>query len=217
MTDQPSAEPTKPRTSGLASTAAVFAVLAMASPIFLLLSVPIAVAAAIQIAVSRGRVSGTGTIIFSLGVSCLAWWFYGARGDVGRWSARTAVCLSNQANLGKAMMMYAEDNGGYLPPTASWCTAIRDYIDDPTVFVCPEAPKLKCSYAFNRAFSSRKFREIPGDSILIFESDRGWNASGGAEALPARPRHQGRDHFAFADGHVRMLTRAECSKLRWKP
>jgi prepilin-type processing-associated H-X9-DG protein len=52
---------------------------------------------------------------------------------------------------------------------------------------------------------------------MIFETDGGWNVSGGPELLPAKPRHRGAYIIGFADGHVEVLRANRLKKLRWEP
>ena len=58
-------------------------------------------------------------------------------------AARRAECLSNVSQLGKAIIMYAADNGGriprwYLPATgATWDKGIFRYVKNTKVFTCP--------------------------------------------------------------------------------
>lgn len=82
-------------------------------------------------------------------------------------------------------------------------------------FTCPEAPKQKCAYAYNRVLSGVKQGVIPDPGSMVgkFESDLGWNGSGGPKDLPTRPRHQGGDVFGFMDGHAKWLPRDQESAL----
>ena len=57
----------------------------------------------------------------------------------------------------------------------------------------------------------------PAETVLIFETDGGWNLSGGRELLPAKPRHSGAYAVGFADGHAEMVRDARLEKLRWEP
>jgi prepilin-type processing-associated H-X9-DG protein len=52
---------------------------------------------------------------------------------------------------------------------------------------------------------------------MIFETDGGWNVSGGRELLLAKPRHGHTVTVGFADGHVEQVPESRLSQLRWNP
>ena len=135
--------------------------------------------------------------LFAYGV----WAFVSAdlRFDLSR--ARAATCVSNVAGLARAALKYAQDHGGRLPPAQEWCDLLRPYLKNAHAFVCPAAKNLRCSYAFNANLSGVRLDDIPESRhvVIFFESDRGWNAAGGPELLPAQPRHR----FGEADMLVR--------------
>jgi hypothetical protein len=112
-------------------------------------------------------------------------------------------CAGNVTMLASALAMYASDAGAY-PPADTWCDAIGEYASAPWAFICPERPDLRCGYAFNSALAGLK----PGDvksginAVIVFESDEGWNASGGIELLPNMPRHRGSDIYGFTEAQV---------------
>jgi hypothetical protein len=97
--------------------------------------------------------------------------------------------------------LYADDNNGKFPPGNEWCDKINRYVGSPKVFQCPAQENQRCSYAFNRNLSDKKHNEVPRDTVLLFESDAGWNKASGPELLISR--HGGRPKtylVAFADG-----------------
>ena len=116
-------------------------------------------------------------------------------------------CYSNVENLAICLQMYA-DEFGVLPPADSWCDKTLEYARNRGVFVCPERPDLACGYAYNSALSELRLAEVPDPdhTIMVFESDGGWNAAGGRELLVARPRHRGADYFGFAGGQMNSPT-----------
>jgi prepilin-type processing-associated H-X9-DG protein len=59
--------------------------------------------------------------------------------------------------------------------------------------------------------------KAPGNTVLLFESDAGWNASGDQGAMIARPRHSGGFIILFADGHVEAVPRERLRSLIWNP
>jgi prepilin-type processing-associated H-X9-DG protein len=76
-------------------------------------------------------------------------------------------------------------------------------------FRCPEARSAESGYAYNAALSSAMYDSLSDAAltVVIFESDKGWNASGGPELLTDMPRHLGGDNVGFADGHAAWLGR----------
>jgi hypothetical protein len=131
-----------------------------------------------------------------------------------------AVCQKNLMQLALVLEMYAGDNGDLLP-TTSWSDRALSEVgrDVWGIFRCPEAPGLRCAYAFNRALMGRSIKTIPQPerTVLLFESDLGWNSAGGPDALVRTPRHSGKDVFAFADGSVKLFDRKQESDLIWYP
>lgn len=134
------------------------------------------------------------------------------------------VCLSNVKALTKAMQFYLEDNNGIFPDTRDWCDRIASYVGDKTAFICPDARRLRSGYAFNSRLSGVAADSItnPDTTVLLFESGRGWNAAGGAELLPAKPRHGASDTWSFVSGHVQKVPRAQRREsygviIQWQP
>ena len=116
---------------------------------------------------------------------------------------RGLECCNNVESLAIGLQMYAADFGAF-PPADSWCDKTLEYTGNRAVFGCPERSDLPCGYAYNSALSELRPDEItdPDHTIIVFESDRGWNAAGGRELLVARPRHGGADYFGFAGGEM---------------
>jgi len=106
------------------------------------------------------------------------------------------------------LQTYAAHHGGRLPPASSWCDALIPY--------GPEGLRGHMSVlhqgwpcALNSSLAGVTFHALqdPERTVMIFESDAGWNAAGGPELLPDEPRHFAGDHYGFADGHVEWLPR----------
>jgi len=116
--------------------------------------------------------------------------------------------------------MYAGDYDA-LPPAGRWSDCLLEHVHSGS-FVCPEAPRLRSGYAFNRALagmSAAEFLKLPrlDRTVLLYESDVGWNGAGGPEDLVRQPRHRGKDVCAFADGSGRAVERDKESDLIWQP
>jgi prepilin-type processing-associated H-X9-DG protein len=136
---------------------------------------------------------------------------------------RPPYCLSNVKNLSLAVQMYVSDYDDVFPPAAAWCDTLLEYVRNEDVYRCPEAEELPCAYAFNAALGMAKDNDLAraAETIVIFESDRGWNAAGGRALLPAEPRHLSGDNYGFADGHASWVGREEVMEgepgMRWRP
>jgi len=108
--------------------------------------------------------------------------------------------------------MYVDDYGHTFPIANTWCDGLYPYIQqriaswEPEdmdaeirgMLICPAVPGLVCGYAFNAALSGAAYGAIEDpkeDTVVLFESDWGWNAAGGPELLPDEPRHLGGDNY----------------------
>jgi prepilin-type processing-associated H-X9-DG protein len=124
---------------------------------------------------------------------------------------RGGVCLANVKNIALAVQMYLTDYNDVFPPAGTWCDTMEPYVRNPAVYVCPEMRGLPCGYGFNAGLDSLPIRRLvdPEYTIVIFETDVGWNATGQLERLRDPPRHLGGDNFAFADGHGQRVGRRQ--------
>jgi len=143
--------------------------------------------------------------------------------------AHKDICMDNQNELLRAIQAYAREHDGGNPPAETWCDAIAPYVRVPqrdavashirdlNPFCCPAHRKLRCAYALNSGAPPLNQLE-PEQSkaiVLIFESDAGWNAAGGAELLPDEPRHKGGDNYIFGDGHFEWVPRKKLPDGTW--
>jgi len=134
--------------------------------------------------------------------------------------AQTINCVSNEKMLALAVRIYSGEHTDHFPPAATWCDAIETNVGSARVFKCPSAnPAERCGYAFNSALDGMDSSNVDPRTVMIFESDAGWNASGGAELMVTAARHQrGRIYVvAFADGSVQEVRQSQLGTLRWKP
>jgi prepilin-type processing-associated H-X9-DG protein len=149
-----------------------------------------------------------------------------------------AQCLINAKRLALAVQAYSVRSGGILPDAATWSDRLCPYLGHPDTqadLACPgagTAPSLlprigpffssradsyRCGYAFNCSISGLALptEQQLQHTVVIFESDAGWNAAGGPELLPDEPRHLGGDNYAFADGHAHWLRRKKLPDGTW--
>jgi hypothetical protein len=107
---------------------------------------------------------------------------------------QVATCRANLAALASALEMYCQEHDGLLPPADRWSDAVLPYVSGgKSSFVCPAAQNQTCSYAMNKGAGGSRPSTVSNRNsfIVLFESDAGWNASGGPELLPSFPRHFG--------------------------
>ena len=70
---------------------------------------------------------------------------------------------------------------------------------------------------FNAKLDGKKENEIDPQTVLLFESDAGWNGSGGPGELKPHQHSSRSVNVALADGSVQSIPRAQLSTLRWDP
>jgi hypothetical protein len=135
---------------------------------------------------------------------------------------RTMACHAHMGALLSAMEAYLAEHGNLFPEGKGWCDLLLPYLGDRSAFVCPAARNHECSYAYNSALARVAVDDLtdPRLTVVIFESDAGWNASGGPELLPTSPRHGrggGSDVVGFADwmSHVTPRARPILPGDRW--
>jgi hypothetical protein len=223
-----------PRTSGLTIAALVVGILALCGGILALPGLILGIASLVQVNRSQGRLGGRGMAWSAIGLSLVGFiaffFFAGMFGAIlfpvfsrAREAAKTATCVSNAKQLTLGVIMYAQDHGERFPAADKWCDEILPHVKDQDVFRCPNVPGAKSGYAFNVALSGRALGEIadPPNTVLIFESDLGWNGAGGLENVVSPPRHFMSSGKAivigFVDGHVRTVSSAELPQLVWQP
>jgi len=225
---QPGAQPVRPaRTSGLAIAALVLGILGLFTcGVTAVIGVVLGIIALVQISRSKGQLGGevvaivglslAGMLAVVLPITAAILYPVFAR---AREAAKTQICLANEHQLALAAISYANQHDGMLPPADKWSDAIVRYVKSRDAFVCPNARDRNCGYGFNKALGSRKLQSVrdPAGTVLIFESNLGWNGSGGRESPVPQPRHMQADNFAFADGHSRKCPRAGSGQLNWSP
>ena len=142
--------------------------------------------------------------------------------------AQRAACMSNLKQLGISTMMYAQNNKGQYPTADKWCDLLEPYYkNNSNVLICPATKKSmcgyaktidpnaknQCSYAINP--NAKLDCRFPAKTVLLFESNPGWNQSGGPE-LSTTPNHGGKGcNVLFCDGHVEFVRAEDINNLQW--
>jgi prepilin-type processing-associated H-X9-DG protein len=208
------------KTSGLAVTSLVLGILGLPTcGLAALFGLILGVIALVKAKAGRG-VALAGVIVsaFSLLVMPLLLAMFLPALAAAKQKAQTISCVVNEKQLAEAVRTYSGNNKGQFPPAATWCDAIKADVGLEGVFKCVAANSSnRCDYAFNAKLGGMSADKIAPNTVMIFESDGGWNANGGPEQMISKPRHAGRFVVAFADGSVQQLRASQLNTLRWDP
>jgi hypothetical protein len=136
--------------------------------------------------------------------------------------AKRTMVISNVKQNGTALMIYAADWDGLLPPANVWATASKKYRKNDDLLRDITLP-TKSDYGF--AFYSPagmvnpELIETPELVPLIFQTDvLKMDANGTLSLLPAKPRADGKDIIGRADSSVKLTERGTAlSPVRLKP
>jgi prepilin-type processing-associated H-X9-DG protein len=219
------ATPAAGKTSALAVTSLVLGILGLFTcGATALVGLILGIMALVKVSNSQGALRGkglalAGTIVsgvFLLLIPVMAAMLLPALA-AAKQKAMQINCLNNERQLALAVKMYAGDNANHLPPAATWCDAIKTAVGSERVFKCPAANESsRCDYAFNAKLDGMDVNKVDPQTVMIFESDAGWDAHGGPELQALR--HRG--HYmvvAFADGHAEVVSDTRLRALRWDP
>ncbi len=131
--------------------------------------------------------------------------------------AHRMMCGTHMKSLGECFKDYANKHGGEYPPAEEWCDyLINDANAYESLFVCKSAQKAgseaRCHYAMNP--NARP--DSAEDVVLLFETEGGWNQSGGRELMTFY-NHEGEGcNILFVDGHVEFWKASnDPNKLNW--
>lgn len=221
---------TSGRTSALAITSLVLGALGLFScGITALFGLALGIIALVTVKRSGGALKGDGIALAGIIVSALFLLMIPIFAAMmlpalaaAKQRAFTINCLNNEKILAEDVRMYANDHADHFPPAATWCDAIKTYAGgSDRVFKCPvlAASPSRCDYGFNAALDGMDTSKVDPRTVMLFESDGGWNANGGSESMANPSRHErGRVWVvAFADGSVQEIRQAQVTDLRWNP
>ena len=224
----PGGAPT-PKTSALAVTSLILGVLGVFTcGISALVGLVLGIIALVKISNSRGAQKGhglalAGTIVS--GVFLLMIPIFAAMTLPALAAAHDKAfqikCVNNEKQLALAIKINSDDNNGHFPPAATWCDAIQPEAGgNNQLFRCPATDSTnRCGYAFNAKLGGLDEGKVNQQTVMIFESDAGWNANGGRELMITTARHNHRRTFivAFADGSMQQVSETQFKMLRWDP
>jgi hypothetical protein len=132
-------------------------------------------------------------------------------------------CRRNLRQLAVAMQMYADANGGLLPPGDGWVQAVRSIGSLDHLLRCPaDAGDSRLGYALNAQVAGAEVAAVPERLPMLFDADRPVAHPGDAEF-----RHRRRwgqlvplgfgVNVAFADGDVGWVSRSDWQRRFSEP
>jgi len=217
-----------PKASGLAIASLILGCLGLLTcGITSLVGLVLGIIAMVRISKSQGRMGGQGlalagtivSAVFLLLVPLPAAMLLPALAKAKQ-RAASIQCMNNVKQLDLALIMYADANHDHFPAGTNWCDALKPYVKNDKTFRCSQGkPGLRSHYAFNARLAGLTTKEVqaPAQTVVLFETDGGWNVSGDRALLPATPRHSGVYVIGFADGHVELVRSARLEQLHWEP
>jgi hypothetical protein len=144
----------------------------------------------------------------------------------GRRQAQTHVCENNIRQLSSAMREYVLAHDEQFPAADTWSDNIKGRVPSTAAFTCPLAPQT-CAYAFNLQLAGKKLSQVNPMTVMLFESDAGWNGSGGQDQMVARDHAPASDshaapgervlHVVFVNGEFASMPESGLKSLRWNP
>ncbi len=157
MTD---VEPKNTKTSMLAIASLVCSLLIMFWATHIIVSIVFGVLALVKIRRSNGALKGKwlavgGIAISFLQVPAIVLLFPNPHKEM----AQEFTCRANLKLIGLGLMMYADDNGGYLPTSLS-NESIRKLVTSEKNFVCPCNADASEEYTLLDGIAGRKLNEI---------------------------------------------------------
>ena len=157
--------------------------------------------------------------------------------------ARRTVCMSNLKQMGIALILYTDDNDGWLPKTfdatgnGAWYLNLNYYLKNENIFLCPSFKDAQyttaLSYGYNHGPGTythvseapywRKLSQFryPSETVAIADSKRAGDAWAGMVLVDwstygVSDRHSGGCNVLFLDGHVKWYFRDSWTLgLKW--
>jgi prepilin-type processing-associated H-X9-DG protein len=221
----PPVAPAPAKTSGLAIASLILGLLGIACGFTAIVGLVLGIVALVQINKSQGRLRGqglaiAGVIISGIFILVMPAMLLPALAKA-KARAQSINCVNNVKQIALAVVIHAQANTNRCPPAASWCDAIQPELAAASqVLVCPAGDNnQRCHYAFNAQLDGLSVDDIsnPAQTVMVFETDGGWNVSGGSELLPSKSRHHRAVVVGFADGHVEVVPESRLTQLKWAP
>jgi hypothetical protein len=125
------------------------------------------------------------------------------------------VCGNNISQIGRAMLIYANEQDGF-PTTSKWCDLLIEHAEvDPSLFRCKGAFEGPCNYAMNKNVENFNLGNAPPEMVLLFETNPGWNQAGGPELLTTDNHQREGCNVLYVNGYIEFVKTQDLDKLKW--
>ena len=211
---------TASKISGLARASLVLGALGLLCGITAPVGLVLGIVALVKMKNSQGRLSGTRLAIYGIAVSLLGLLIWLPVLVKEREHAQMETCVNNMKQLNLAAISYANEHNDQLPPATNWCDTIQPNVVSARVFQCPSGDRRSRShYAINTKLAGVQLKKItnPATTVLFFESDGGWNLSGGPELMLKSSRHGREIVVGYANGWTDTISNSRLNDLHWDP
>jgi prepilin-type processing-associated H-X9-DG protein len=210
------------KTSGLAITSLVLAILAPFT--FMLTAIPaliFGIIALVKINKAGGQLKGIGLAIAGIAAPAVLLPIFAIMMGIllpslvrVRHLATRMVCANNLSMQASSMLVYANEYDKY-PTPEKWNDLLIQHAEvSGEKFQCNLDKQGPSSYAMNENIAELG-PAAPPDMVLIFESKPGWNQAGGPELLTTQ-NHQGDGcNIVFNDGHTEFVKVWDVNDLKW--
>ena len=126
-------------------------------------------------------------------------------------------CRSNQKAIGSTLLVEAKAKGRF-PPAADCLVALRDDgLLPPHYFGCPFDTNSLFAFAVNQQLGGLAFTNVPGKTVLLFETQPGHAPFGGLDAAQPHAHSKQYIRVVFVDGSLEQVPIKKLSALRWEP
>ncbi len=206
------------RTSRLAITAFILAVIGIVLPIFWLIALSLGIISLIVIATSKKNLKGKGFAITSiiLPVVCFTVFAVFVVPKVQN-KAKEITSLARLQGLAKAIMVYTSDHNGQLPDTLNWPEKFMFENDLSPNHFYVEGEDGIWAYALNKNLSGLVINDIDPDTVLLFEAKATDNALGDSELMDIERFGDDGIYVLFVDGSIEFINTENIEMLKWEP
>lgn len=217
--------PPPPKSSGQAVASLILGILALPTcGLTALAGLPLGIVALKKIKRSQGQLGGrglatagiclSGVLVMLLPITLAA---LIPKISQERNQATMVNCMNNIRQLGMAMRMYANDQSDRFALATNWCDALQGYVATSSAFECPVGRSgSRSHFGYNVRLSGQEEDRVNPKTVMFFETEGGWNVSGGPDRALRRPRHF-MINVCYADGSTEQIPAYRLPQLRWDP